>query len=200
MNTNLAHNQQTEPFFEAELVDFPSEYFSNLLGNSYPLHPHEKARLACLKKTELLDSPPEAIFNDLVWLAAKICNCPMAAISLVAEDRQWFKARIGLRIGETAREHAFCNHCVATEKAMEVNDARKDDRFLDNPLVTEDPKIRFYAGAPIGVPDHPPLGTLCVMAKSPRELSRHQRRALRVLAKQASKLLELAMAKLRLAD
>jgi formate hydrogenlyase transcriptional activator len=151
----------------------------------------EAARLAALGAYEILDSPPERAFDDLVALAARICGAPMAAISLVDADRQWFKARIGLPLSQTARDVAFCAHAILGPGLMVVSDARADERFAANPLVTGEPGIRFYAGAPLHDPDGHALGTLCILDRVPRELSPEQAAALEVLSREVVSRLEL---------
>ncbi len=157
-----------------------------------PLPANENARLAALSRYDVLDSAPEQIFDELTTLAAYICGTPIAAFSLVDENRQWFKSITGLAIRETARDLAFCAHTILGESIFEVPDATSDIRFSDNALVTEDPSIRFYAGAPLRTPDGFNLGSLCVIDVLPRAgLSAAQREALEVLSHQASMMLEL---------
>lgn len=148
-----------------------------------PVPKHEQKRLKVLWEYEILDTVPEAIFDDMTDLAARICRAPMAMISLVDEDRQWFKSRVGIRAKQTAREVAFCAHAILQDDLFIVEDAAKDPRFANNPLVTKDPKIRFYAGAPLVTPDGYALGTLCVMDRVPRRLNYDQQRALQILAR-----------------
>ena len=153
--------------------------------------PDEPERLAALKSYEILDTPPEEAFDDLVRLASWICNTPIALVSLVDERRQWFKARLGLALSETPREMAFCAHALAAQGPFVVRDALADDRFARNPLVTEDPHIRFYAGAPLRTPSGHPLGALCVIDRVPRELSPEQLLALETLSREVVSRLEL---------
>lgn len=140
---------------------------------------------------EVLDTVPEAVFDDLTELAARICAAPIALISLVDENRQWFKSRVGLSQTETARDISFCTHAILQTDLLVVPDATRDPRFADSPLVTTDPKVRFYAGAPLITPDGYALGTLCVLDHVPRELTADQRQALRVLARHVVSQLEL---------
>src|SRR5689334_13432290 len=151
----------------------------------------EAARLAALAAYDVLDSPAESAFDDLAALAARICGAPMAAISLVDAERQWFKARFGLPVGETPREVAFCAHAIRGSGLMVVEDASADARFAANPLVTAEPGIRFYAGAPLHDPDGHALGTLCILDRVPRQLSAEQAAALEVLSREVVSRLEL---------
>src|SRR5437867_2518600 len=156
-----------------------------------PIPPNEKKRLRVLWQYGVLDTMPEEVFDDLTELAATICEAPIALITLVDEDRQWFKSRVGVTLKETSRDISFCGHVIAQPDLFVVTDATKDERFAQNPLVTSDPKIRFYAGAPLITPDGYALGTLCVIDKVPRELRPAQQTALRVLARHVMTQLEL---------
>src|SRR5512139_774207 len=118
-----------------------------------PILKNEKKRLRVLWQYEVLDTVPEEVFDDLTDLAAKICEAPIALISLVDEDRQWFKARVGTSLTESSRDISFCSHAIGQPGLFIVPDATQDARFADSPLVTSDPKIRFYAGAPLVSPD-----------------------------------------------
>ena len=152
---------------------------------------NERHRLSVLWQYEILDTVPEEIFDELADLAALICEAPIALISLVDEDRQWFKARVGTTLKETTRDISFCAHAILGTELFIVPDATKDERFKHNPLVTTKPKIRFYAGAPLVTPDGHALGSLCVMDKVPRTLREPQRQALRTLARHVITQLEL---------
>jgi GAF domain-containing protein len=156
-----------------------------------PILPNEKQRLNVLWQYDVLDTMPEEVFDDLTELAARICEAPIAMITLVDEDRQWFKSKIGVTTSETSRDISFCGHAIAHSELFIVPDATKDQRFERNPLVISDPKIRFYAGAPLVTPDGHALGTLCVIDKVPRELRPDQKSALRVLARHVMTQLEL---------
>jgi GAF domain-containing protein len=152
---------------------------------------NEKRRLQVLWQYEVLDTIPEALFDDLTELAANICEAPIALISLVDEKRQWFKSKIGTSLNETSRDVSFCSHAIQQADLFIIPDAACDGRFANNPLVTSDPKIRFYAGAPLITPDGYALGTLCVIDKVPRELRPEQKQALRILARHVVSQLEL---------
>ena len=151
----------------------------------------EAARLRALEECRVLDTEGERAFDDIVRLAAQFCQTPVALISLVDRDRQWFKARVGLELEELPREVAFCAHTICGPGAMVVPDAASDPRFAANPIVTSDPHVRFYAGVPIVTEEGHALGTLCVIDHVPRELTAGQLDALRVLAHHATALLEL---------
>ena len=152
----------------------------------------EQARLAALHDLRVLDTLPEQAFDDIVQLASQICGTPLGLVSLVDEQRQWFKARVGLAATQTPRDLAFCAHAINTPDAlMVVADTAHDPRFRSNPLVTGEPKIRFYAGAPIVTAGGHALGTVCVIDTVPRELDAAQLGALQALARQASALFEL---------
>ncbi len=153
----------------------------------------ESSRLEILHQLELLDTPPEPEFDELVSLAAAICDTPISHVTLVDEHRQWFKASFGLSAPETSRAVAFCAHAILQKSLFTINDATKDKRFADNPLVVGEPKIRFYAGMPISASTGSPLGTLCVIDRVPRELTPEQNSALEVLGRQVNARLELRM-------
>jgi PAS domain S-box-containing protein len=149
-----------------------------------PLPENETERLAALRDLGILDTPPEPAYDELSALAAYICQTPIALISLVDEYRQWFKSRVGWTAGETCLDVAFCAHAILQPDLLVVPDARADERFANNPLVTSPPRIRFYAGAPLVTAEGHALGTLCVLDHKPRELSAEQARALQVLSRQ----------------
>ncbi len=151
----------------------------------------ENARVEALRSYKILDTDPEKAFDDLTVLASHICETPIALISLVDTDRQWFKSRVGVSLTETAREIAFCAKAIQQSDLFVVPDATKDPRFSSNPLVVSGPKIRFYAGAPFTSSSGHPLGTLCVVDMVPRELSASQRNALQALSRQVQAQLEL---------
>ncbi|MFZ2541057.1 MAG: PAS domain S-box protein [Gallionella sp.] len=159
-----------------------------------PLPPNEAQRLAILRSYDVLDTLQEQAFDDLTLLASHICQTPIALVSLVDENRQWFKSKIGLDAAETSRDLAFCAHAILnSDEVLEVRDAQLDPRFADNPLVTADPHIRFYAGAPLVAPDGSALGTLCVIDRAPRELSAAQKQALQALGRHVVALLDLRL-------
>ena len=150
----------------------------------------EKSRLAALKEFQILDTLPEQEYDDITLLASQICETPMAAVTLIDEKRQWFKSRVGLQIDQTPRDCAFCDHAIREDNLFVVEDASADARFAANPLVTGEPHIRFYAGAPLTTSDGDRIGTLCVIDKEPRQLSEAQKRALSALARSVMNLIE----------
>ena len=158
-----------------------------------PCHPQEAERLAALRNLDILDTEVEAAYDDLVRLAAELTGSPIALISLVDEKRQWFKARYGLEAFETSRDVAFCSHAIhKPDEAFIVEDASKDERFDDNPLVTDDPNIRFYAGIPLKSPrEQLPLGTLCIIDPKPHQMAAESLETLKILARQVEVLFAL---------
>lgn len=164
------------------------------------LPPEELTRISALRDYKVLDTEPERAFNEIVFLASHICSTPISLVSLIDERRQWFKAKIGMDANETPREYAFCAHSILTHGPTVVEDAQQDARFADNPLVTGEPHIRFYAGAPLITPAGHALGTLCVIASEPRHMSPDQLRALGALSKLVIEQLELRRVSAHLAE
>lgn len=159
-------------------------------------HERESERLELLESYTVLDSLPEKDYDNLTALAAYICGTPVSLITLLDQKRQWFKSNHGLDIRETPRDYAFCSHAMNGEDSLfMIEDARKDERFHDNPLVTDDPNVIFYAGIPLRDDTGLSLGTLCVIDHRPRVLSEAQIEALRVLSEQVMRLLELRKSK-----
>jgi GAF domain-containing protein len=157
-----------------------------------PLPANEAARLAALRRYEILDTAPEQAFDDLSLLATFITGSPIATFTLIDEERQWFKSQVGLVDSETERDVAFCAYTILGDDVMVVPDATRDARFADNRLVLGDPGIRFYAGAPVRSREGLNIGSVCVIDRQPRlALLEHQRLALEAIARQASALLEL---------
>jgi signal transduction histidine kinase/ActR/RegA family two-component response regulator len=157
-----------------------------------PLPPNETLRIRTLREYDALDTPPEQSFDDLTLLASQICQTPMAAVSLVDEKRQWFKSKIGFQAAETSRDIAFCAHTILNiDRVLEVPDAKADTRFTDSLLVTSDPHIRFYAGAPLVSQNGQAVGALCVMDCKPHTLTKEQLAALRALSRHVVAQLEL---------
>jgi two-component sensor histidine kinase len=154
----------------------------------------ESDRLAALRSYRILDTPPEPAFDDLVQLAARACQAPIALISLIDERRQWFKAEVGLGVRETPLDRSICLTAMLQPELTIVPDLTEDPRFARNPLVTGEPHLRFYAGAVLKTPDGVPLGALCVLDCMPRDLTEEQASTLTVLARQVMSQLELRRA------
>ncbi len=159
---------------------------------NYPIPPNEEARLAALREYNILDTLPEQAYDDITLLASQICQAPIALVSLVDDDRQWFKSHHGLELPETARELSFCARALnRPHETLVIPDTRRDERFQNNALVTGTPEIRFYAGAPLLTEAGHALGTLCVLDSQPREISLQQLNALNALSRQVMSQLEL---------
>lgn len=155
-------------------------------------HIYEKERLEALESYSILDSLPEEDYNSLTAIAAEICGTPISLVSLLDHERQWFKSSFGLDVSETPKEYAFCAHAINEEEDIFiVQDSRTDERFHDNPLVIDEPRVIFYAGVPLCTPEGLPLGTLCVIDHKPRLLSQGQIKSLKALSHQVMNLLQL---------
>lgn len=163
-----------------------------------PLLPDEKERLKELYSYQILNTPQEEAFDEIVELASSICNAPMSTITLIDIDRQWFKSRVGMNGQASSRQISFCAHAILQDDLFVVPDASRDERFYDNPLVTEKPDIRFYAGMPLVTQNGFKVGTLCVMDHQPRALTENQLLALKVLSRQVIRLMELRLRNLEL--
>lgn len=159
-----------------------------------PLSSDEEARLVALRSYGILDTEAEDAFDDVTSIAAAICDTPMALVSFVDADRQWFKSRVGLEASETPLDCSICAFGILQPEMLVVADTRRDPRFVNNALVSGDPRLRFYAGAPLITPDGQPLGMLCVLDTRPRLLNQGQLAALQALARQTMAQLELRKA------
>ena len=160
--------------------------------------PNEDSRLDTLMALNVLDTPPEERFDRLTRLARNTFEVPIALVSLVDKERQWFKSKVGLDACETSRDISFCGHAILGDEVFIVSDATKDIRFADNPLVVNDPKIRFYAGVPLKSISGENLGTFCIIDRKPRKFSQDQFELLRDLASMAER--ELAIVHLATVD
>lgn len=157
-------------------------------------HPEQADRIRTLHSYGILDTPREQDFDDIVALAARICEVPISVVNLIDEARQWFKAEVGLGVRETPLETSICAHAILQDDFVEIHDTLADPRMADNPLCVGNPGLRFYAGARLLAANGLPLGTLCVLDSEPRRLNDLQREALRVLSRQVVKQLELRLA------
>lgn len=158
------------------------------------LHPRQTERIAALRAYDILDTPREADFDDIVRLASEICGTPISVVNLIDAERQWFKAEVGLGVRETPLDTSLCSHAILEAEFMEIPDTLADRRMQDNALCSGEPGLRFYAGALLHTEDGLPLGTLCVLDYKPRVLSAFQRDALSILARQIMKQLDLRLA------
>ena len=160
----------------------------------------EQDRLDVLRSYGIIDTEPEPVFNDLAQLAAYVCGTPMSSVSLLDDERQWLKARVGIEVREVPREQTFCQYALHASDVFEISDTQADAAYANNPMVTGAPHIRFYVGTPLLSPEGYPLGTLCAFDTVPRSLSTDQREALRLLARQVMAHLELRRTRLLLDD
>lgn len=165
-----------------------------------PAIPHNEAkRIEALHEYSILDTLPEKDFDDITKLAAHICGTPISTITLIDSTRQWFKSNYGLTSREGSRDFAFCAHAInQPDEVFIVPDSREDERFADNPLVTGDPHVIFYAGVPLVNPDGFALGTICIIDTKPGKLSNEQKDALKAISNQVVQLLELRKKNLEL--
>ena len=154
---------------------------------------NEEQRLRRLKELDILDTVEEQAYDDLTHIASQLCDTPIALVSLIDESRQWFKSHHGLDATETPREVAFCAHAILQDELFVVEDADADERFHDNPLVTGDPRVKFYAGAPLVLDSNVRIGTLCVIDDHARKLTEQQRESLRALSRQVVSQLQLRL-------
>jgi signal transduction histidine kinase/CheY-like chemotaxis protein len=169
-----------------------------MITPSIPLN--EEARLNDLYAYDILDTAEDEDFNDLIEIAAEVCQCPISQISFVDKERQWFKAKKGIEENETSRDVSFCGHTILSDDLFTVEDATNDSRFADNPLVTEGLKVNFYMGAPIISSSGHALGAICVLDQKPRTLSEDQKKTLKRLSRQVTRLLELKVQAKRLEE
>jgi GAF domain-containing protein len=156
-----------------------------------PVPPNEQGRLTRLKRYSVLDTARDPTFDRFVFTAAQLFRVPIAMITLVDEDRQWFKARVGIAVAETPREIAFCNQTITSDDLLVIEDTTLDSRFAADPLVRGAPFIRFYAGAPLITPDRQRIGTICILDRQPRTLLSNQIFQLQQLASSVVQQLEL---------
>ena len=165
-----------------------------------PIPSNEAKRLTALHHYRILDTSAETAYDDITLMASSICQTPIALMSLVDSERQWFKARVGLDTPETPRDHSFCAHTILGNELLVVEDATVDERFASSPLVTSDPHIRFYAGAPLIDRKGNALGALCVIDRKPRQMSDQQKASLKALARSIIAHLELRRVSAELVD
>ena len=159
---------------------------------------NETTRIKALKLYDILDTMPEGTFDEITGQAASHFNVPIALISLVDTNRQWFKSCIGLSVSQTGRDESFCSHAILENKPFVIKDTHQDSRFIDNPLVTNEPFVRFYAGAPLITQEGLAIGTLCLMDSKPREFSEKDELRLTILARTVMTRLNLRLAGLAL--
>jgi len=188
-SSNAPYDIPVESGNSKESTDVPKNNSRGML--KAPIPENDAARLETLRALQILDTPAEERFDRLTRVAQHILQVPIVLISLVDADRQWFKSRQGLEASQTPRDISFCGHAIAGAEVFVVPDAAADPRFADNPLVTEAPDIRFYAGAPLTLSDGHSVGTLCAIDRVPRQVSAAQLAALQDLAKCVTEELEL---------
>jgi len=174
----------------------------NVIGNSIiirdtterrrgaPMPANEAERLDALYEYRILDTQSEEHFDDLTKLASSICQTPIALITLIDAERQWIKSKIGLDVSQTPRDLAFCGYTILQNEVLYVEDAIADERFFDHPLVTQDPHIRFYAGAPLITPSGSAIGSICVVDSTPKKLNDEQLEMLKILSRMVMRELE----------
>ena len=160
-----------------------------------PVPANEGRRLEILRRYQILDTAAEKAFDEITAMAAQVCQAPIALLSFVDRDRQWFKSSVGLAVRETSRNLAICAHAIMQNDLFVVPDAMNDERFAGNPLVANEPHIRFYAGMPLVTPEGCAVGTLCVIDHKPRELTQEQADKIKALAQSAMLLLEVRRSK-----
>jgi GAF domain-containing protein len=165
-----------------------------------PLPANEAERLEALRNYRILDTAPETVFDDIALIASTLCDTPIALMTLVDRERQWFKARVGQENLETNRDYAFCAYTILGDDVLVVEDAAADQRFVDNPLVTSEPHIRFYVGAPLIDSKGHALGSLCAIDRQPRKINEQQKRSLAALARSIVTHLELRRVSAELAS
>ncbi|MAR08205.1 MAG: diguanylate cyclase [Cyanobium sp. NAT70] len=161
---------------------------------------NESERLRALHEYRILGTSPEQSYDDITKIASEICQTPIALISLVDADRQWFKSRVGLEAEQTSRDWSFCAHAILSPEPLIVRDALSDERFRDNPLVTGEPEIRLYAGFPLQNHQDHRIGTLCVIDRKPKDLTPSQCTVMEALARQAVSFLELRKRSIKLLE
>ena len=160
----------------------------------------EQERLKALSEYRILGTRPEQSYDDITHMASLVCETPIALLSLVDSDRQWFKSKVGIDAEETPRDWSFCAHAIHTDQPLIVTDALQDERFVDNPLVCGDPKIRFYAGFPLNNDAEHRIGTLCVIDRKPNKLSGNQLQIMQALSRQVVAFLDLRKRSINLLD
>ena len=168
------------------------------MQNLIPKKEEEERRLKALAEYRILGTKPESCYDDITKIAASTCNVPISLMTLVDRDKQWFKSKVGLEINETKRDWSFCTHAIKENSPLIIKDAYQDERFINNPLVTGDPKIRFYAGFPLRNQDGNKLGTLCVIDRKPVNLYQKKYYVMELLYSQIVYFLELSKKSLNL--